>query len=91
MFEWDPDKARANRAKHGIDFADVKRFEFADALEMDDTDMRADGEPRTKAVGFIGSRLHVLIYTERKGHIRVISLRRAENEEKRAYERYHLG
>ena len=91
MFEWDPGKARSNKTKHGVSFDEVKWFEFADALEIDDTDIRDDGQPRIKAIGFIGDRLHVMIYTVRNDRIRVISLRRAENEEKRAYERYHFG
>jgi uncharacterized protein len=43
------------------------------------------GEERIVEIGFIGSKLHVLVYTERGDIIWVISLRSAENPEKRRY------
>jgi hypothetical protein len=36
-YQWDPTKARANRAKHGVDFADaVGVFEDSRAITLDD-------------------------------------------------------
>lgn len=40
------------------------------------------------AIGFIGAVLHVLVFTERDGLIRPISLRKAEKPEVRNYETY---
>jgi uncharacterized DUF497 family protein len=49
------------------------------------------GELREQAIGFIGDRLHMLVFTEREDEdgqlIWVISLRKAEAPEKRTYER----
>ena len=80
MWDWDEDKRRANRRKHGVDFASVARFEWAGAMTEPDT--RFDyGEPRLIATGMIGDRLHVVIYTERDGRKRIISLRKANSRE----------
>lgn len=53
---------------------------------MVDDDREDYGELRMKALGFIGVRLHVLIFTERGDKIRVISLRKATKREVEAYE-----
>ena len=84
MYEWDATKAQANPAKHGIRFERVHNFDWDSAIEREDK--REDyGELRMIALGFIGRRLHVLIYTPRGSAIRVISLRRAGKREERAY------
>ena len=83
-FEWDETKRAANLAKHGVDFDTVESFDFESALVV--TDDRADyDEVREIALGFIGARLHVLIFTWRHGTVRVISLRKANEREVRRY------
>jgi hypothetical protein len=85
-YEWDDSKRGANFAKHGMDFIDAERFEWATAIEA--MDNRFDyGEERWVALGFIDNRLHVLIYTRRKKSIRLISLRRANSREREYYEK----
>lgn len=44
------------------------------------------GEARYIATGYIGNRLHAVIYTMRDETIRIISLRPASWEERRAYD-----
>ena len=83
--EWDEAKARANLRKHGVSFDEAARFEFDTALIGIDDDLPY-GEERLKAYGFIGRRLHVMIFVERVNMIRVISLRMASSVEKRTYE-----
>lgn len=84
-YEWDEGKRAANLAKHGVDFSTAEDFDWATAVEVRDT--RFDyGEERWIALGMIGSRLHVLIYTIRPGAIRLISLRRANLREREHYE-----
>ncbi|MEF2546839.1 BrnT family toxin [Aurantimonas sp. E1-2-R+4] len=73
-FEWDEIKAARNCAAHGVLFEAARRFDFERAKIMVD-DRRAYGEIRMVAVGEIDGRLHVLVYTERRDRIRVISLR----------------
>ena len=84
-YEWDEDKRAANLARHGVDFAEVHRFAWATALEVRD-DRRPYGEERWIALGRLDGRLHVLVFTDRQDVIRVISLRKANARERRAYE-----
>ena len=82
-YEWDEVKRTSNLVKHGVDFADVASFDFARAVsEIEER----GGEVRFVATGYIGDRLHKLVYVRRGGNIRVISLRVASRRERRAYD-----
>ena len=84
VYEWDEAKRTANRAKHEVDFTAVAGFDWGTAIQRRDS--RADyGEPRWIALGLIGDRLHVLVYTLRGTTIRVIGLRKANPREQRSY------
>jgi len=86
QYDWNESKRVANLAKHGVDFVEAEDFDWKTALESQDN--RIDyGEERWVALGYIGRRLHVLIYTRRKGTIRLISLRRANKREREYYEK----
>lgn len=77
---WDAAKGKANLAKHGVDFASVGAFDFDTALVRADT--RFDyGEVRLVAMGLIGERVHVLVFTVERRCLRVISLRKAGRKE----------
>ncbi|MGP1613933.1 MAG: BrnT family toxin [Pollutimonas bauzanensis] len=79
-YDWNEAKRRANVAKHGVDFSDAPAFEWADAVV--ELDIRQNyGEMRWIAFGPIGRRLHVMVYVERDGGIRLISLRKANQRE----------
>ena len=84
MYEWDNRKAVVNLEKHGVAFEAVYRFDWRSVIE--EVDCRDEsGELRIKTMGFLGVKLHVLIYTERGDRIRVISLRKATRQEERDY------
>jgi len=84
MYEWDPDKARANKAKHGVAFEAVYDFDWGEALEVEDT--REDyGEERWIALGPIKANLHVVVYAPRAENLRIISLRKATKKEAKGY------
>ncbi len=83
-YEWDPKKAAANWANHRVSFKAVRRFLWDFALELRDERMSYP-EVRTIAIGFIGTRLHVLVYTLRGRRCRVISLRKAHPREASRY------
>jgi len=84
QFEWDERKRLANLAKHGIDFSDADLLYEGDHLLEG---ARAVGdEVREKAIGVIDSRLVALIFTRRGDVIRLISLRRARDDERRRYQ-----
>ena len=85
-YDWDENKNRANRREHGIDFVEMWRFEWEEALvEVDD---REDyGELREIAYGFIGVQLVALVFVQEGDTVRVISLRKASKKEGRKYAR----
>ncbi len=86
IFEWDETKAAANLSLGRPAFEEATRFNFATAVITYDN--RADyGEERVQAIGFVGTRLHVLIYTERQERVRIISFRKANDREVRRYDR----
>ncbi|MHC1741735.1 MAG: BrnT family toxin [Syntrophobacteraceae bacterium] len=68
-----------------MSFEEAARFEWEGALVVQDT--RQDyGELRFRALGYIGHRLHALVFTPCEGGMRVISLRKANNREVLRYE-----
>lgn len=84
-FSWDEPKRQANAAKHGTDFSLAKDFDFTNALIR--VDNRFDyREVREVAIGFIGSRLYILIYTRRQPLVHVISLRKANDREQKLHD-----
>lgn len=80
LYEWRPAKADSNVIKHHVPMRAVYRFEWDSALERID-DRLPYGEVRCTAMGFIGERLHVMVFTRRDLQIRVISLRKANRRE----------
>ena len=82
QYEWDEEKSRANFAIRGLDFSEVRRFDWDTSITR-----RADRfeEPRWLAIGYIGRQLHVVIFTRRNGRYRIISLRKASHKERREY------
>jgi len=87
-FEWDERKASANRTKHGISFEEARSV-FLDerARLIDDPDHSAD-EERFILLGLAAS-LRLLVvchcYRRKAGVIRIISARKATNEEAKSY------
>jgi len=85
-YEFDPAKNRSNLAKHGIPLSEAEDFEWETADVDEDTRYPYD-EQRFSATGMIGGQLHVMICCDRDDAVRVISLRKATNREKKRYER----
>lgn len=84
-YEWDPEKAAANRRKHGVDFATaVGVFDDDRALTIRDLDM--DREDRFVGIGMDRlARILVVVFTLRGEHVRLISARKANSWERRQY------
>ena len=80
--EWDEAKRKETLEKRGVDFALMFRFEWATALFISSDRY---GESRWVAIGYIGNRLHHVVYTQRQGRLRIISLRIASKGEVREY------
>ena len=86
-FEWDPQKAAANLAKHKASFEEAATV-FADPLGGIVPDPRhSSGEERFVLLGlFQVHRLLAVMYAERGGAIRIISARPATRRERSNYE-----
>jgi uncharacterized DUF497 family protein len=84
--EWDEAKNKANIKKHGFDLADAEEM-FRGAIHVR-PDIREDyGENRWIGIGMIQGRLAFLAFAEcGEDTIRIISLRKAEHEERKEYE-----
>jgi uncharacterized DUF497 family protein len=86
-FEWDDAKAEANARKHKLSFRVASRV-FDDPLVLIEQDDSEDyGEARYLAIGLVEGLLVTVAYTERSERIRIISARRANSHEQRAYGR----
>jgi len=82
-FEFDEPKSAANRDKHGIDFLE------AQALWLDENRIvfpaKSEDEPRFVPIAGHEARHWVASYTLRETKIRLISVRRARENEKVLY------
>jgi len=82
---WDPEKARSNRRKHGVSFADaVIALEDPLALTVPDK-TRTDDRFVTMGQGSEG-KLIVVAWTPRELGGRIVSARKAAPRERRSYE-----
>jgi len=82
-FEYDPIKSQTNKEKHGID------FDEAQALWLDEDRVefpaRSDTEKRHALIAKNHEKIWVAFYTMREVAIRIISVRRARENEEKAY------
>jgi uncharacterized DUF497 family protein len=89
-FEWDEEKNRANKLKHGLSFDEaIAIFDDPHLLTVPD---RMDGlEQRWKSIGLVRGVLLILaVHTIREDNgdevMRIISARYAERKDRRMYE-----
>ncbi len=86
-FEWDEAKRESNVAKHGIDFIRAKLV-FDGRLEVTRRSAYLV-EERFISIGIVEGHFITVVWTKREENIRLISARRARNEEKREYRSIH--
>ena len=84
MFEYDPQKSRSNKKKHGIDFVEAQ--ELWNDLNLIEAPARTSDEPRSVVVGRIGETHWSGVFTYREDRVRIISVRRSRDEEIELYE-----
>lgn len=86
-FEWDEQKAASNLLKHGVPFDEaVSVFGDERALTFSDSE-HSETEDRSRTYGLSSKmRLLVVVHTERRNGVRVISARKATRYEKSIYE-----
>ncbi|MDX1960108.1 MAG: BrnT family toxin [Leptospiraceae bacterium] len=86
QFEYDPEKSRVNKEKHGIDFEDAKKIWDGNYVEIP---VRSNTENRFAVIGKIVEIFWTAIITYRKKAIRLISVRRSREKEEIIYEEYY--
>jgi uncharacterized protein len=88
LFEWDTDKARSNRKKHGVDFDEAASI-FADPLSVTISDPQhsSPGDERFVTIGRShAGRILVVVHSDQADTVRVISARPATRPERTHYE-----
>lgn len=82
---FDPAKSERNERERGLPFSLVGQLDWSDAV-IEEDDRKDYGERRYRVLGFIGDRLHAVVFTLRAGKVHVISLRKANNREVKQHE-----
>ena len=86
-FEWDADKAKKNRSKHGVSFEEASSV-FGDPLALTIADpLHSEEEDRFITLGESHRRrLLVVVFTDRGDKIHIITARVATGRERKDYE-----
>jgi uncharacterized DUF497 family protein len=88
LFEYDPQKSRSNREKHGIDFEKAQAiWDDPDYLEIP---AKTSDETRWLVIGKIDRKCWSAVITYREQNIRIISVRRSRDEEVELYESFSI-
>lgn len=83
-YEFDPAKDDGNLEKHGLSLADAEDFEWETAVVHEDI-RKPYAETRFQTAGYIGNRLHVMVFCLRADAVRVSSLRKANPRGVKSY------
>ena len=84
-FNWDEGKRLSNLTKHGLDFEDA-HWAFTDETFVIEDTRREYGEPRFILYGPLFGRVVVVAFTVRGDDIRILSMRKANQRERRSYD-----
>ena len=83
-FEFDNNKSKENKKKHGIDFVEAQMlWDDPDRIEIP---AKTEDEPRTLVIGKIRGEYWSAVKTSRNENIRIISVRRSRRKEIAIYE-----
>ncbi len=89
IFEWDERKAQANIKKHGISFTQAAKV-FEDQFAVSIQDRVENNEQRWQTIGVVdGVKLLLVAHTLKLAEVeivRIISARKATNQERKLYE-----
>jgi uncharacterized DUF497 family protein len=83
-FEWDDNKSQLNYAKHGLSFSDAEMIFSGETITFVD-DRQGYGEERLITLGALMGSVVVVVHTPRHPAIRIISMRKANEREKKIY------
>ena len=85
MYEWDETKSQENLSKHGLSFDDAETVFSGPCVTFEDS--RFDyGEPRFITLGRIEGHVVVVTHTPRLNNTRIISMRKGNYREEKAYQ-----
>lgn len=84
-YEWDEDKRQKNIDNHGLDFLAAHQLFSGNHVRGRARDGQG-GEERWLAIGIVHGIYATAIYTMRGETIRMISLRRARNDERKHHQ-----
>jgi uncharacterized DUF497 family protein len=88
MNTWDEVKRQATLRERGLDFADAEKL-FAGRRYYSRPDNRRDyGEQRFITVGYFSGRFVVVVWAQRDGGRRIISMRYGHEREERRFQEY---
>jgi len=83
-FEFDENKSKANKEKHGIDFVEAQKlWDDPDSIEIPTKYL---DEPRYVLIGMINNKHWSAIFAYRNKRIRLILVRRLRKNEEEIYE-----
>lgn len=83
--EFDPEKSKKNICDRKLSFEQANEFDWETAIYHEDK-RRIYPERRFIAMGYLGTRLHVLCFTPIKNGVRIISFRKANIREVKRYD-----
>ena len=84
LFEFDAAKSESKRTKHGIDFVEAQIL-WNDPMLLEIL-AKTDDESRYLVIGLMDGKHWSAVITYRGSNVRLISVRRARNEEVALYE-----
>ena len=92
LFEWDSEKAKTNIKIHRVSFDEASTV-FGDPLSLTIYDpLHSDEEIRFVIIGSsYKNHILIVVHTERKNKIRIISARKATKNERKQYEENAKG
>ncbi len=79
-YTWHEIKRQINLNKHGLDFAESEKV-FAGPTFTFEDDREIYEEQRWVTLGLLGDKVAVIVHTETKEEIRIISMRKATKNE----------
>jgi len=84
-FEYNENKSKINKSKHGINFEEAKEL-WKDPYSFELPSTQSEDEERFLVLGQINSKNYTAIITYRGDNTRIISVRRSREKEIKLYE-----
>lgn len=83
--DFDPEKSIKNERERNLPFDQAINFDWETAISYEDV-RKQYPERRFVAMGYLGTRLHIICFTPIEDGVRVISFRKANSREVNRYE-----